>query len=139
MNRLAYETYHARKTPLAVNTYFRGQRHNPASTGSILGITTENFTPGQLILGFLYGMCRELYDLLKEELPAKKTIVASGNAIQRIAVLKHILEEMFGLPVLISGAAEEAALGAALFGAAAAGILQSEHEFGAFIHYKDAE
>lgn len=139
MNQLAYETYHARKTPLAVNTYFRGQRHNPASTGSILGITTENFTPGQLILGFLYGMCRELYDLLKEELPAKKTIVASGNAIQRIAVLKHILEEMFGLPVLISGASEEAALGAALFGAASAGILQSEHEFEDFIHYKDAE
>ena len=80
-----------------------------------------------------------LADLLKEELPAKKTIVASGNAIQRIAVLKHILEEMFGLPVLISGASEEAALGAALFGAAAAGILQSEHEFEDFIHYKDAE
>ena len=135
MNRLAYETYHARKAPLTVNTYFRGQRHNPTGTGSILGITTENFTPGQLILGFLYGMCRELYDLLKEELPGKKTIVASGNAIQRITVLKEILEEMFGLPVLISGASEEAALGAALFGAMCTKALPNVEAFSAFIHY----
>ena len=135
MNRLASEAYHAHQTPLTVNTYFQGQRHNPTSTGSILGITTENFTPGQLILGFLYGMCRELYDLLKEELPGKQTIVASGNAIQRIAVLKDILEEMFGLPVLISGASEEAALGAALFGAVCANVLPSVDDFSDFIHY----
>lgn len=135
MNRLAFEAYHTRQMPLPVNTCFRGQRHNPASTGSILGITTENFTPGQLILGFLYGMCRELYDLLKEELPGKQTIVASGNAIQRIAVLKDILEEMFGLPVLISGASEEAALGAALFGAVSANVLTSVEDFSNFIHY----
>ena len=135
MNRLASEAYHAHKTPLTVNTYFQGQRHNPTSTGSILGITTENFTPGQLILGLLYGMCRELYDLLKEELPNKQTIVASGNAVQRITVLKNIMEEMFGLPVLISSASEEAALGAALFGAVCANVLPSVEDFSDFIHY----
>lgn len=135
MNRLAYEAYRTRQTPLTVNTYFGGQRHNPAATGSILGITTENFTPGQLILGFLYGMCRELYELLQDHLPDKKTIVASGNAIQRITVLKSILEEIFGLPVLISGTSEEAALGAALFGAVCTKLLQGPEDFAAFIHY----
>ena len=80
-------------------------------------------------------MCRELYELLQDHLPDKKTIVASGNAIQRITVLKSILEEIFGLPVLISGTSEEAALGAALFGAVCAKLLQGPEDFAAFIHY----
>lgn len=136
MNKLAQEAYNQNKIPLTVNTFFSGKRHFPDATGSILGIRTENFTPGQLILGFIIGMCRELYELFENKVANKKTLVASGNAVQKITIIKDIISNMFNLPVNITLSKEEASVGCALFSSVSAGMLKNTDEFSDFIEYK---
>src|SRR5699024_4261090 len=51
-----------RESPLKVTTAFSGTREEPEKRGSIENISTENFTPGNLIRGFLEGMTEELYE-----------------------------------------------------------------------------
>ena len=117
LNKLAYDAYKQNKKPLAVNTLFSGKRSNPNIQGSILNITRENFTPGQLALGFICGICKELYDFMPIN-TEKKLIVASGNAVRKIPVMKQVIEDMFGLPVQVSYNKKEASVGAALFSTA---------------------
>ena len=136
LNKLAYDAYKQNKKPLAVNTLFSGKRSNPNLQGSILNITRENFTPGQLALGFITGICKELYDFMPVN-TEKKLIVASGNAVRKIPVMKQVIEDMFGLPVQISYNKEEASVGAALFSAIAANIVKNIYEASAFISYKE--
>lgn len=136
LNKLAYDAYKQNKKPLTVNTSFTGKRSNPNIKGSILDITRENFTPGQLALGFITGICKELYDFLPANTENKKLIVASGNAVRKIPVMKHVIEDMFGLPVQISYNEEEASVGAALFSAIAANIVKNNYEASAFVSYK---
>ena len=113
LNKLAYDAYKQNKKPLTVNTLFYGKRSDPNIQGSILNITRENFTPGQLALGFITGICKELYDFMSIN-TEKKLIVASGNAVRKIPVMKQVIEDMFGLPVQVSYNKEEASVGAAL-------------------------
>ena len=127
LNKLAYDAYKQNKKPLTVNTFFSGKRSDPNVQGSILNITRENFTPGQLALGFLTGICKELYDFMPKN-TEKKIIVASGNAVRKIPVMKQVVEDMFGLPVQVSYNKEEASVGAALFSAIAANVVNNIYE-----------
>lgn len=136
LNKLAYDAYKHNKKPLTVNTLFSGKRSNPNMKGSILNITRENFTPGQLALGFITGICKELYDFMPVN-TEKKLIVASGNAVRKIPVMKQVIEDMFGLPVQVSYNKEEAAVGAALFSAIAANVVKNIYESSAFISYRE--
>ncbi len=136
LNILAQQAFDNEITPLTVNTSFRGKRHCPDCTGSILDITTTNFTPGNLALGFLTGICRELYEYFEGKTEKVATVVASGNAIQKLPVYKNILENMFELPVQISATKEEASVGAVLFAAIACKILNNDKAFEDFIIYK---
>lgn len=135
LNTLAYDAYKQNKKPLTVSTLFAGTRSDPTMQGSILHITKENFTPGQLALGFITGISKELYDFMPIN-TEKKLIVASGNAVRKIPVMKQVLEDMFGLPVQISYNKEEAAVGAALFSAIAVNIVKNIYEASKFISYK---
>lgn len=136
LNQLAREAYEQHKAPLQVHTCFCGKRHDPGCTGSIMNITTDNFTPGQLALGFIQGICQELYDFYQEGIEKKALIVASGNAIQKVPVYRHVIADLFQLPVRISLNREEASIGAALFSAVAAGLLPGLDAFSDFIQYE---
>lgn len=135
INKLAQETYLQGKTPLTVNTCFSGKRNEPDCTGSILNITYENFTPGQLALGFIVGMCNELHDMFGTNADNKTIVVASGNAVQRIPIMKNILNDIFTLPIHVSLSKEEASIGTALFSAVSANLLRDIEAFADFIAY----
>ncbi len=135
INSLAKKAYREKSSLLTVNTLFKGKRNNTNITGSILGITDTNFTPGALALGFINGICRELYEYAEGVLDKKFTVIASGNAVQRIDIFKNVISDMFSLPVLVSTGCEEAATGTALFSALSSGILKDVHAFSDYIIY----
>jgi len=99
-----------------VETLFDGTRFNPAQRGRIENISLANFTPGNLIIGFLKGISRELYDFYNT-LPAeirdqKNKIIGSGNALKRNPLLCKAFEEQFNNQLIFSRYQEEAAFGA---------------------------
>lgn len=112
--------------PISVDTRFCGTRRDPSLRGSINAISEENFTPQNLTRGFLWGMAEELYSLYSEmcKLSGQGAVrmVASGNAVRKSLALREYLKERFGMSLEIPAHKEEAAFGAALFGAVAAEI-----------------
>lgn len=136
MNQLAAEAYE-RNTRLHVDTTFCGTRNDPARRGGIYGVDEHNFSPANLTLGVIHGMCKELFDLfLAANGEGKTEVVASGGAVRRNRVLQWTISDMFGMPVSLSDNIEEASVGAALFSALAVGYLKSVEEFSDFIQYK---
>jgi len=101
-----------------VETLFNGTRFAPDRRGLIENISSDNFTPENLILGFLKGISRELYNFyqhLPEEIKSKKTmIVGSGNALKKNPLLCRAFEEQFKTRIFSSKYPEEAAFGACL-------------------------
>ncbi|MBE6707738.1 MAG: hypothetical protein E7578_00675 [Ruminococcaceae bacterium] len=135
INELAKDAYINKIPALTVNTLFKGKRSDTSITGSILGITDTNFTPGALALGFINGICRELYEYAEGMVNNKTTVVASGNAVQRIEIFKDVISDMFSLPVRVTSGCEEAATGTALFSALTAGYLEDIHALSKYINY----
>lgn len=118
MNDAGQQAMRRRTRKLIVDTRFQGSRKKPDVCGKIEGIGTENFHPGELILGVLEGMCQELYEFyeeLSEEIKAEKVFTVSGNAVRKNPLLQSILEEKFGMQLHLSRTREEAASGAAAF------------------------
>lgn len=114
MARLAMED--AQKKPPLVCTAFCGTRYDGSITGSVTGITPDNFTPGLLLRGIMRGMVQELYDAY-EKMSALENmrIFASGNAIRKNKLLKAAVCDIFASDPEVLPDAEEAAAGAALF------------------------
>ena len=109
---------------LTVDTRFCGTRNDPALRGALSEISEDNFTPEQLTRGVLWGMTAELRGLYGEMplLSPATGLVGSGNAVRKNPVLRRYLEEQFNLPLKLPVHREEAAFGAAVFAAAAAGV-----------------
>ncbi|WP_379152563.1 sedoheptulokinase [Paenibacillus sp. sgz5001063] len=123
---------------LSVNPQFMGTRSKPDARGSIEGITLDNFTPGLLIQAFLQGMVDELYafyDRIMKMSPENHWtgLIGSGNALRANPALCTKVEERFGLPLTLSSASEEAAVGAALCAAVGAGMIGSFKEAGQYL------
>ncbi|MBT2293709.1 hypothetical protein J7E73_32380 [Paenibacillus albidus] len=123
---------------LTVNPQFLGSRQNPGARGSIEGITPENFTPGNLTHSFLQGMLDELlvfYMKLQQQQTAQpfQYLIGSGNALRTNPVLCAKAQTVFGLPMRLSAAPEEAAVGAALCAAVGSGAIYSFQEAAAFV------
>jgi sedoheptulokinase len=101
-----------------VTTLFDGTRFAPGERGCIENISIHNFTPENLIIGFLKGICRELYhfyDNLPEEIKKeKKNLIGSGNALKKNPLLCKAFEEQFDHRLSFSSGREEAAFGACL-------------------------
>ena len=121
---------------LKVDTRFSGTRANKDILGSISGISTENFTPRNLTLGVLEGMVQELYDLYKEMNTEKTSLMGSGNGIRKNKPFIKLTEEKFSFPLKIPAHKEEAAYGAALFGAICEGYFKNAEAAQKLIKYE---
>lgn len=138
LNRLALLGL-AQPDPLQVQTTFCGTRSDPTARGSIFHISESSFTPAALAAGVLTGMAQELHGMyLQMPHPSICRLVASGNAIRKNPALRKALEQVFGMSVLIPAHQEEAAYGAALFGAAAARLDTLAQLQRRCIHYQSA-
>lgn len=88
------------------------------------GLSSANFTPGNLARALLNGMARELHDAYRRALAlgaGERTIlVGSGNGLRLNPILRRELAHLFGHPPVIGTLTEEAAVGAALCAAVAA-------------------
>lgn len=111
---------------LSVDTRFEGTRADPNVSGSVTGIRTGNFTPGNLTKGVLEGMINELYDMYSRMNVKKCSIVGSGNGIRKNPQLVSAAEMKFGSKMKIPQHLEEAAYGAAMYGLVACGKFTSE-------------
>ena len=103
---------------LTVTTLFNGSRSDPFGRGSISNISATNFTAGDLILGFMRGICNEIFDFYSE-IPYglkkdKHIVIGSGNAIKKNNLLCRVLEDTFNFQVVKSGHDEDAAFGACI-------------------------
>ena len=124
---------------LTVDTRFCGTRNDPALRGALSEISEDNFTPEQLTRGVLWGMTAELRGLYGEMplLSPATGLVGSGNAVRKNPVLRRYLEEQFNLPLKLPVHREEAAFGAAVFAAAAAGVYRAiPATQSALLHYE---
>lgn len=107
-------------TVAQVCTTFAGTRENAEIKGSMTGLDEQHFTAPALSAGVLYGMVKELYEMyLKMPHSHINTLVASGNGVRKNPVLQQVIEDVFGLAVELPEHTEEAAFGAAKFGAKA--------------------
>ena len=103
---------------LTVTTLFNGSRSDPFGRGSISNISAANFTARDLILGFMRGICKEIYDFYGE-IPYglkndKHILIGSGNAIKKNDLLCRVLEDTFAFRVIKSEHDEDAAFGACI-------------------------
>lgn len=101
--------------PMSADTRFAGTREDSSITGSLGGITTENFTPSSLVYAILNGMASELYNMFDGKNIKYEGLVGSGNGIRKNPALVKIIEEKFGMSLRIPTHLEEAAVGAAMF------------------------
>lgn len=138
MNKLAEEAYYSGIKVPDVGTQFRGTRADQSQRGTISGIDDGNFTPSALTLGFIKGICSELYGYYLDSAVDNKTeAVASGGGVQKNTIMQKVISDMFCMPLYLSAAKEEAASGAALFSAMAVGSIKNMDELSYYINYKE--
>lgn len=135
INQLARESYEKGEKGLDVDASFFGKRSDPNVRGSIKMIDRQNFTPSNLVLGVLKGMCNELYALYSLFPEKKSKAIASGGAIQKNDILKCLIGDTFDMSVFTSKMKEETATGVSLFAAFATGNAEYNDGFGKYIKY----
>jgi len=134
MNALAEEA--GRADGLRVDPLFAGKRSDPGGSGSIHGIRASNFRPHFLIYATLEGMVRVLYEMVgKEVVQRVRFLVGSGNGMRRNALLRKITSQIFQKELSVPCHEEEAAVGAAINGAVAAGVYKDFQEAAPLIRY----
>ncbi len=134
INQLAKEAYEKGEKGLLVDTSFLGKRGDPNVRGSIKMIDRQNFTPANLALGVLKGMCNELYELYSLFPVKHKSAVASGGAVKKNSLLKILLSDCFGMTVSDETVKEEAATGVSLFSALAVKKIKYNDSFSEYIN-----
>ncbi len=114
---------------VTVCTEFSGTRADDTRRGHISNITLANFTPAQFARGILFGIADEMFALYKSMGDGGKKAsfaAASGNAMRKNAALREIVSQRFAVPLFLPRHTEEAAYGAALYGAISADKLTEE-------------
>lgn len=108
---------------LSFSTLFCGTRSDSALKASINNIGTENFKAANMIDATLQGISDELYGMYKHiqqmDDSRKDRLIGSGNGIRKNPELRRILEHTFNMQLYVPKNSEEAAYGAALYGATA--------------------
>lgn len=101
-----------------VETRFDGTRFDPSQRGKIENISLHNFTPENLIIGFLKGISHELHEFymsLPLEIRNQKTfLIGSGNALRKNPLLYKAFEDEFKRKMTVLEWHEEAAFGACI-------------------------
>lgn len=99
---------------------FEGTRQDSMQTGSITGLTAENFTPLHLIYGMMDGMAHELHQMYQAYRAAggtAKKLIGSGGGLRNNRFLCESFSRVFDSAITLSDGREEAACGAALYAA----------------------
>ena len=126
---------------LTVNTLFSGSRSDPFTRGSIQNISEDNFTPANLIGGFLNGIAQELYNLYlplgKRDNANLKRLIGGGNGVRKNGPLRRILAEKFQVPLEVPLYHEEAAYGAALFALTCTGYFKNVFQAQRLVRYME--
>jgi sedoheptulokinase len=111
------------------DTALNGTRRDPLRQGSIIGVTLDNFTVGNLVWGNIEGIVRELADFrdnLGSRFDPIKASVVAGSAVRKNDLFARALKLRFNREIRVPRFDCGAALGAALIGAVAAGIVSLE-------------
>ena len=137
MNELALNADSGER--ITVVPLFSGKRSDPEARGRIEGISMQNFVPSNIIYGTLEGVVRILRDMVDPAVLAQiETVVGSGNGFRKNPALRKAASRIFKKNVCMPLHEEEAAVGAALNGAVAAGVYPSFAEAAEFIHYRES-
>lgn len=115
---------------------FKGTRANPNLRGSITNINFDNFTPENLLNGFVHGMVYELYDLYAGTKRKHSKLVGAGNGFYMNPLMPKVVGKTFGMDVYAPVHKEQTAYGAALFAIYSAGLYNSMEECQKMIGYK---
>src|SRR5215469_6642778 len=113
---------------LTVLPFYSGERSTGWSDdarGSLVGLTTST-SPIDILRANLEAVAYRfaaIYDLLEQEVPGKKRIVASGGAFSICAAWIQILADVLGVPVIASPAPEASSRGAAISALEAVGYI----------------
>jgi sedoheptulokinase len=122
---------------LRIEPLLSGSRSNPDARGIVEGLSFDNLKPGPFIYGIQEGIIRILKDMIDPQLlGARRYLVGSGNGFRRNPLLRRIAAAMFEKELLIPEIGEEAAVGAALNGAVAAGIYKNFEAARELIRYE---
>ena len=111
---------------LTVLPAFNGTRDDPGKRGALLNISMDNLTPAALVSAMVEGIVEELRgfsDTLGPEFERMTRIIATGGLARRVPAVGAALAKAFGREVELHGAGDGGAVGAALIGAEAAGLL----------------
>ncbi len=99
---------------LKISTKLCGTRDDPTIRGSVENLGTDNFTPVQMMNGFLGGMVSEITDMIAPTGCEIKSLVGSGNGLRKNIPLQMRFSKALGCEMSIPLNREEAAFGAAL-------------------------
>ncbi len=124
---------------LTVVPLFAGKRSAPDARGRIEGISMKNFQPSNVIYGTLEGVVRILRDMVDPSvLTRTDTVVGSGNGLRKNPALRKVVSCVFENDIRIPLHEEEAAVGAALNGAVAAGKYRSFADAAEIVRYGES-
>ncbi|MHC4879720.1 MAG: sedoheptulokinase, partial [Planctomycetota bacterium] len=119
---------------------FTGTRSAPGQRGSFAGLSPRNLSPANLFRSVLEGMAtnyRTAWDQIAAVTGTRQTrLVGAGNGLRENRVLADAVLTAFGLTPCVTQHREEAAFGAALIGAVAAGVFESLDQAGSLIQYE---
>jgi sedoheptulokinase len=105
-----------------VAPFFNGRRTDPRARGVISNLSLTNFTPENLIVGFIKGIVDEIFEFYQKipvKLKRKQFLIGAGNTIRFSKLLCRNLEDRFQRRLYIPKHREEAAFGACLLAVAA--------------------
>lgn len=136
IEKMIVQDNYKEKNSLKISTKFSGTRSNPDERGYINNISIDNFTPEDLIVGFLNGAINELLEMYIICNCKHTVLVGSGNGLRKNVLLKKILEEKFNMKLCVPRHNEEAAYGAALFSLVCSGFCENIHEAQKLIVYE---
>ena len=95
---------------------FEGTRQDSTQTGSITGLTAENFTPLHLIDGMAHEL-HQMYQAYRAAGGTAKKLIGSGGGLRNNRFLCESFSRAFDSEITLSDGREEAACGAALYAA----------------------
>ncbi|MEK7413328.1 MAG: FGGY family carbohydrate kinase [Planctomycetota bacterium] len=99
---------------LDFHTHLAGERHDPALTGVLTGISLNNGSLGEIARALARGLTAVPRSMLPASSYTGRTrVMASGNALRHSRLLLAMAESEFALPIVLNNCREEAATGAA--------------------------